>query len=463
MKKMRHFEVVVLGAGSAGELIASRLAKAGKRVALVEKHRVGGECAYVSCMPSKAMLRSAGVRNLFKDAVSLGASVDSVSLGDDFAAFSAAAKRRDEIAEFRDDSSAAEGVVKAGVELIRSNGVISGVNEIRVADEVLTWDDLVISTGSSSNIPKVEGLESIDFWTSDQALSIDETPSSVLIIGGGPVACELAQVFSRFGSDTTIVEFAEQLAGKEHPEISARLAENLLAEGIAVHLSTEVVKVENLEKMVRVFLSTGKSIDVERVVVAAGRHANTKELNLEMLKVELSEKGEILIDDQCRAIGHKNIWAGGDVTGVAPFTHTANYQGRVIIETMLGNEISANYDAIPRAIYTDPPVASVGVVPSSDGSDGLVSAKFDLAKLARSSTDGEGGGLLILTADRVRGVLVGAFAIGPHADEWLSEAALAIRSEVSLKVWSDVVHAFPTYGQGYEQPIKELVELCKSA
>ena len=460
---MKEFEVVVLGAGSAGELIATKLARAGKSVALIEKHRVGGECAYVSCMPSKAMLRSAQVRNLFKNAVALGASRAPIELIDDLETFEVAAKRRDEIAEFRDDTETAKHVVASGVELIRGNGVISGVNEIKVDDQVFGWQDLIISTGSSASIPEIEGLEKIKYWTSDQALSAGQAPRSVLIIGGGPVACELAQVFSRFGSETTIVEFAAQLAGKEHPEISAKLLVNLQDEGIKVHLSTEVVKVELLDdKKSRVFLSTGESIDVEQVVVAAGRHPNTKDINLEHLEIKLDKRGAVLVDEHCRAIGQEHIWAGGDVTGIAPFTHTANYQGRVIVENILGNEIVANYSAIPRAIYTDPPVASVGVMPSDDVQDGFVSVKFDLSQLARTSSDGEDGGLLILSADRARKVLVGAFAIGPHADEWMAEATLAIRAEVSLEVLGDLVHAFPTFSQAFETPFRELAEICNA-
>ena len=182
---MKHFDVVVLGAGSAGELIATTLARAGRSVALIEKLRVGGECAYVSCMPSKAMLRSAQIRELAKETVSLGATSTPLVLDDEIKAFHGAVARRDRVAEFRDDSAASAAAIKDGVQLYRGNGVITGPNSISINQEELRWIDLVIATGSVPTIPKIEGLETISAWTSEDALSAGDRPSSVLIVGGG--------------------------------------------------------------------------------------------------------------------------------------------------------------------------------------------------------------------------------------------------------------------------------------
>lgn len=460
---MKHFEVVVLGAGSAGELIATTLARAGKRVSLIEKLRVGGECAYLSCMPSKAMLRSAQVRNLAKRAVSLGATKSELVLGDGYGDFRWAAKRRDRIAEFREDFAAAERVSKAGVKLMRGIGVIAGANRLLIGEEEIGWDDLVLATGSSATIPKIEGLDSIDYWTSDEALSAPESPNSLLVIGGGPVGCELAEIFSRFGAVTTLVQLSAQLAGKEHPEIAARLLQNLRSEGINVLLETNVIKVELTgDAKSRVFLSSGESVEVDRVIVASGRYPNTKGLNLELLSIALNDEGAVPVDEHCRVIGQNHVWAAGDITGIAPFTHTANYQGRIVSNNLLGIIQTAQYSAIPRAIYTDPPVASVGTLEGKESGEGLISARIDLSEISRTSTDGEKGGLLILTADSSRGVLVGASAIGPQANDWLAEATLAIRAGIPLSTLCDVVHAFPTYGEAFERPLQELAAKCKS-
>jgi dihydrolipoamide dehydrogenase len=454
---MTHFDVVVVGAGSAGELIATTLAKAGRSVALIEKLRVGGECAYVSCMPSKAMLRSAQTRQTAKNLVELGGASRKVELDDDLEAFRWAASRRDRIADFRQDADAATRAVNSGVNLFRGTGIFSGGNRLTVNENEFTWTDLVVATGSTSTIPNVEGLDGIEFWTSDVALSAPERPKSILIIGGGPVGCELAQIFSRFGAKTTVVQFSDQLAGKEHPEIAKRLTANLRRDGIDVLLNTSVTKVERVsENEVLVHLSTHKSLSVERVIVASGRHPNTSELNLQSLGIVVDDKGAIKIDDHCRVVGQDHVWAAGDVAGIAPFTHTANYQGRIVSNNLLGLEEVANYVAIPRAIYTDPPVASVGVMKSAEKEDGLITSQIELSQMMRASTDGDQGGVLILTADPARGVLVGAAAIGPHADEWLAQATLAIRAEIPLSILCDVVHAFPTYGEAFEVPLREL-------
>ena len=454
---MKHFDVVVLGAGSAGELIATTLARAHKSVALIEKLRVGGECAYVSCMPSKAMLRSAQVRQTTKKIVTLGGASHAVNLGDDFEAYSMAATRRDEIAEHRDDSSAAAHVRKQGVELFRGIGIISGANQIKIGEVELSWTDLVLATGSAASIPTIEGLDSLSYWTSDDALSAPELPQSLLIVGGGPVACELAQIFARFGAKITVVEFGTQLAGKEHPEVAERLAQKLKDEGIAIHLNTNVIKVNTtVDGLTQVQLSTGESILVHQLVIATGRHPNTKELNLELLNIGLNENGSVSVDAQCRVIGQKHVWAGGDITGIAPFTHTANYQGRIVANNILGMNQAADYRAIPRAIYTDPAVASVGNFSDSEKKTEIVTSRIELSDVSRNSTDGENGGLLILAANLAKGVLIGASAIGPHADEWMAEATLAIRAEISLAVLEDLVHAFPTFGEAFEVPLREL-------
>ncbi len=461
-KTLKHFDVVILGAGSAGELIANTLASAGRSVALIEKERVGGECAYVSCIPSKAMLRSAQARQEASRLLMLGGSSAEVVLDPGSDAFVSAASRRDRIASFRNDEAAAAHALELGVELYRGTGTFIADDRLLVGEDELCWLDLVIATGSISTIPTIEGLEGIEYWTSDMALSASKLPQSVLIIGGGPVGCELAQVFSRFGATTTIVQFSDQLAGKEDSEIAARLAQNLRNEGIRVLLNTSVMKVELVaDNKCRAALSDGTTIDVERVIIAAGRHPQTTESHLERLGVVLDSHGAVEIDEHCRVTGHSHLWAAGDVTGIAPFTHTANYQGRIVSSNILGGSAVANYSAIPRAIYTDPPVASVGRMKKLEGEDGLVTARIEISQVSRNKTDGESGGLLILIADPVRAVLVGAAAIGPHADEWLAEASLAICAQVPLSILCDVVHAFPTYGEAFEQPLRELAALSQ--
>ena len=459
---METFDVVVLGAGSAGESISIALAERGRRVALVESLRVGGECPYVACMPSKSLLRSAQARNDARALRDLGGAAAAPVLDGDDEAFRRAVERRDEIANDRDDAGAAENVEAAGVVLVRGHGKVVRPGVVDVDGRELSCTDLVLATGSHPNAPDIPGLDTVPTWTSDEALSAQERPASLVVMGGGAVGCELAQVHVRFGVRTTLVESGPQVAGKEEPSIAALLAQVLRDDGVDLRLGVQAHRAELTDDgSARLQLSDGTSVTAERVLVAIGRTPTTDGLGLDVLGISTSESGAVEVDDHCRVVGQAHVWAAGDITGTAPYTHTANYQARVVTENLMGGDRRADLRAIPRAVYTDPAVASVGMAEAQAREQGIdaVTAVMDLGEVARTSTEGAGSGRLVLTADRSRGVLIGAAAIGPHADEWLSEATLAIRAEIPLSVLADVVHAFPTFGEAYEPPLRELAAL----
>jgi pyruvate/2-oxoglutarate dehydrogenase complex dihydrolipoamide dehydrogenase (E3) component len=455
---MESFDVVVLGAGSAGESIARAVAEAGRSVALVEQLRVGGECPYVACMPSKAMLRSAEARADTRQLTDLGGASTPAALDDDALAFRSAAQRRDDISVHRDDAEAAQGLQGAGVTLVRGRGRVARDGVLEVDGRELRWRDLVVGTGSTPVRPPVDGLEDVPTWTSDEALSAQDRPESLLVMGGGAVGCELAQVHARFGVAVTLVESGPRLAGTEEPSIADLLADALRASGVDVRLGVSVERCVNGGTGAVVHLSDGSTVEAARVLVATGRKPTTGGLGLDVLGIEPNDQGALEVDDHCRVRGQQHVWAAGDVTGIAPYTHTANYQARIVAANLLGGERTADYRAIPRAIYTSPAVASVGMPEEQAREQGIdaVTATMDVAEVARAATEGAGGGRLVLTADRRRGVLIGAAVIGPRADEWLSEATVAIRGEVPLSVLQDVVHAFPTFGEAYEPPLREL-------
>ncbi|HVM28057.1 MAG TPA: FAD-dependent oxidoreductase, partial [Mycobacteriales bacterium] len=244
---METFDVVVLGAGSAGELLATTLAGEGRRVALVEAGLVGGECPYLACMPSKSMLRSAEARHEAERLPELGAASSAPDLGSDDEAYGAAVRRRDDVAEHRDDSGAADGLRDAGVELVRGRGRVVREGVVAVGDRELGWTDLVVASGSTPTLPPVDGLDSVPTWTSDQALSGKERPASLLVVGGGAVGCELAQVHARFGVRTVLVDPAEQLLGREERSIAERLQAVLEADGVEVRLGAQADRAEPCE------------------------------------------------------------------------------------------------------------------------------------------------------------------------------------------------------------------------
>jgi len=437
-------EVVILGGGSAGEAIWEAC-DGPLSITVVEERRVGGECPYVACMPSKAMLHAAA---------------EARGSNDRRAAYRAATERRDRIAEQRDDTHAARHLTRSGATLVRGRGVIVEPGAVAVGDHAIGYEHLVIATGSTAVAPHIPGLDDVSFWTSEDALSCDALPASLLIVGGGAVGCELAQMFGRFGCQVTLVEVSERLMAHEEPFIGELLAGVLQSEGVEVRCGVPIAAAHSSGGGAMLELQDGAALSAERILVATGRAACVRDIGLETLGIEPDPDG-IALDDRCRVVGQSNVWAAGDVTGVAPFTHTATYQGRVVAANLAGNHARADYRAIPRCVFTDPVVAAVGMTQADARTRGLsvATASMDVDGTARALTDDMHVGRLELVMDRDRHVLVGAAAIGPHAEEWLAEATLAIRAEVPVSVLADVVHPFPSFSEMYEPPMRDLRQL----
>ena len=437
---------MMLGAGSASKWLL-QVAGPGRLVAIVEGAWVGGECPFVACMPSKALLRSAEVRSLVAAAHELGAIAAPPIPDDPNAAYQAAIRRREQVAERRDDAGHTESVIAAGATLVRCWGRIDRPGVVAVGDRELGYTELVIDTGSVPTLPPIPGLETVPTWTSDQALSSAVLPGSLIVLGGGAVGCELSQIYVRFGCRVTLIDPADRLLPNEEPSIAAALAEVLRGAGVTIRLGQ------------RATLARPCRSGAELVLVAAGRSPRTADIGLDALDIVL-EDGAIPIEARCRVRDQQHVWAAGDVTGIAPYTHSANYQGRIVAYNLLGTPLHADYRAIPRAVYTEPAVAAVGLTAAQARDAGHDVLVLDRAgDTARGLADGDDVLRIVLVADRQARQLLGASAIAPHAAEWIGEATLAICARVPLEVLADLVHPFPTFAEAYESLYRELSAL----
>jgi pyruvate/2-oxoglutarate dehydrogenase complex dihydrolipoamide dehydrogenase (E3) component len=448
--RMDGADIVILGAGAGAKLIWGSVP--GRSVTVIERELVGGYCPFYACVPSKAMLRSAAVWELGDGEQFRGLCTDRADAAD---AYRQAVARRERIVNGRDDSRTAAALEKTGARLLRGTGRIVRPGVVEVDGSPVEYRDLVLNTGSAPRIPDLPGLDEVPVWTSEQAMSTSEQPGSMVVLGGGPVGCELAYLFAVLGTRVTLVQRNTRLIPREEPEASASMAERLEAVGVRVLLGAKVTAAQAGGAGARLTLAGDDPVEAERVLVATGRLPRSSGLGLDALGLRLAPGQPVQVDQHCRVTGTGNVWAVGDVNGVSPFTHTAHYQGRVVAANLAGRPVRADYRGVPRAVYTTPVLAAVGHTEASARAAGIdpVVVTTPVSSVVRSSTEGSADGWLKLLADPGRGTLIGATAMGGYAEEWISEVSLAVRAEVPVAAHADVVHPFPTYSEILEGPL----------
>jgi pyruvate/2-oxoglutarate dehydrogenase complex dihydrolipoamide dehydrogenase (E3) component len=399
---------------------------------LVEQHLVGGECSYYACMPTKTMLRAAELSSSLDRAPGLAP-----ERPDPAGVWS----WRDWMTNDWKDDGQLQFLEDNDCTLVRGTARVTRPGVVEVDGDELDYDALILATGSAPVIP--DEVAGVEHWTNREATMTHEIPESLAVMGSGPVGSELAQFFARMGSHVTLLERGDRLLGRVHEDAAKVILDVFREEGIDVRLG---VAVEGAEPGVRVKLSDGSTLDTERLLVATGRKPNVD--GLDGAGVTIERRG-VVVDERCRAAD--NVWAIGDVNGVAQFTHVGKYQARIAASDLCGRAVRADYRAIPAGIFTDPEIGTVGRMEG-------VSARYELTDTPRTSTyeKPKREGFVRVFADPKERVLVGAVAVGPQATEWLGQLTLAVRSATPVDVLLDTIQPYPTFSEAIFFAVQEL-------
>lgn len=446
-------DVVVIGMGPAGEHVAGSLAEAGLDVVGIDRELVGGECPYWGCVPSKMMIRAA---NLLAEARRIPGMAGNATVEPDWAPV--AARIREEATDNWDDDVAVKRFEGKGGTFVRGAGRLIDRETVEVDGHcVVARRGIVVATGTSAAIPPIPGLEHTPYWTNREAIGAEQVPSSLIVLGGGAIGIELAQVFARFGARVAVVEAQPHLLPLEEPEVGALIAAVLEEEGVVVRTAASADSVAHGPEGFQVQLSDGSTIRSEQLLVATGRRVDLASIGARHVGVDENARS-LHVDAHLQVTD--GVWAVGDVTGHGAFTHVGMYQANIAIADILARpHVPADYAAVPRVTFSDPEVGSVGLGEAAARAEGLdiaVSA-VDVRGTARGWLHKSGNhGLIKLVADRDAGVLVGATSAGPAGGEVLGLLTLAVHARVPLQTLRTMIYAYPTFHRGIEDALNAL-------
>lgn len=449
MSTTTETDVIIIGVGTCGEDLGLRLLGAGLDVIGIESNLVGGECAYWACIPSKIMIRAG---NTLREAQRVAQLAGDVTVDPSWAPV--ARRIRTEATSNWNDAFATERFGQRGGRLIHGRGRLTGPRTVTVGDESITARiGVVIATGSAPMIPPIPGVDDVDYWTTHDVIAAEELPASLVILGGGAVGCELGQVLSRFGVDVTIVEGRGHILAAEEPEASSVIEAAFAEEGITVHTGSHVTHLSQDGGQIVADLDDGFHFRGDRLLLATGRQVNLAGLGLE--HIDIDEEARFLPVDERMQVT-EGVWAMGDVTGKAMFTHVAVYHAAIIAGEILGGPHPiARYDAVPRVTFTDPEVGAVGMteVAARDAGIEVATVTKSLSATFRGWLHATSSGVIKLVIDRSRGTLVGATTVGPSGGEVLSMLTLAVHAQIPVAELQTMIYPYPTFHGGIGEAV----------
>ena len=452
-------KIAIIGGGPGGYVAAIKAAMLGAEVTVIEKRKVGGTCLNVGCIPTKALLASSSMLMNIKEAKSFGINID----GEINADFSAIMSRKDKIV-----NQLINGIEflfeKRGINLINGFGKLIDKNSIEVtmedgSKEVINADKIILANGSVPIIPEMFPYDGKNVITSDEVLSLEELPKSILIIGGGVIGCEIGQFLRTLGTEVTIVEMNEQLLPYEDKDVAKQLQRQFKKDKIKVITGVGVQSCEVIDNQVVATLSNGKQINTQYALVAVGRKPNLNNSGIQELGIEIN-KGKIVVNENLET-NIEGIYAIGDLIDTPFLAHVASKEGIVAVENALGKSKVVDYTAVPRCVYTEPEVAAVGKTEKQVKAEGIEYnvGDFDFRALGKAQAIGNFQGFIKVIADE-NDVIVGASIVGPHATDLLTELSLAVHLRLTVEQVGDVIHAHPTLSEGLMEAIHDVHGEC---
>ncbi|MDR9416678.1 MAG: FAD-dependent oxidoreductase [Gracilimonas sp.] len=448
------FDMIVIGGGAAGLTASGLAANFGAKTMMIEADRLGGDCTWTGCIPSKTLLKAGKIARQIKDAGKYGLTNSEPKID-----FKKVMKHVDEVRkEVYEDADRPEIFEEMGIEVVFGEAKFLDSHTIQIEaknGEVQTFTSrkFIIATGAKAFVPPIPGIESVDHLTNESLFEIENLPQNLLIIGGGPIGTEMSQAFVSLGANVTVIDMASQIMANDDPELVEILQNELIEDGVEYELNASVKKVEQEGKGINVHIERNGEVKVlqgDALLMATGRRANTKALDLDKAGVK-TDSGNVIVNESCRT-NQKHIYAAGDVTGRYQFTHMSEHMAKIAATKALLKFVpmKIEHDMVSWVTFTEPELAHVGKTEEQLKEEGETFEvyTFPYSKIDRAVAEGETTGLIKIFAKKLSGKILGATAVGAHAGEYISEYAVAIKNGVSMRGIADTIHPYPSWGQG---------------